>query len=156
MFVQISKWGSQNSVLLQCALVQNQLIVLGGDPGSLTLLSSSISWFETIAMPAYLLLLLFSFTFTHGQTASEDFDLGLIEVTHNPCPPTHDCVAQENCSHFQEDVAKLKSLSIESLEYEKLIEDLKESVCNKEERGFCCSTLETNVAVAPRGSKCCL
>merc|ERR1719275_151374 len=101
-----------------------------------------------MTMPTYLLLLLLSFALIHAQSraADEDFDLGLIETTHNPCPPTHDCVAQENCSHFQEDVAKLESLSIEGLEYEKLIDDLKEGVCNKEQRGFCCSTIETNVA----------
>ena len=106
-----------------------------------------------------LLLLLLSFTLTHAQSteadASEDFDLGLIETTHNRCPSTHDCIAQENCPHFQEDVAKLESLSIESLEYESLVEELRRGVCNKEEQGFCCSTIEPNAAAASRGTKCC-
>ena len=107
-------------------------------------------------MPTYLLLLL-SFALIHAQSraADEDFDLGLIETTHNPCPLTHDCIAQENCSHFQEDVAKLEDLSIESLEYESLVQELRKGVCNKEEQGFCCSTIEPNAVVAPRGAKCC-
>ena len=86
-------------------------------------------------MPTYLLLLL-SFTLTHAQSteadASEDFDLGLIETTHNLCPLTHDCIPQENCPHFQEDVAKLESLSIESLEYESLVEELKKGISIKD------------------------
>ena len=108
-------------------------------------------------MPTYFLLLL-SFTLTHGQTAgdaSEAFDLGLIEVTHNPCPLTHDCIAQENCTHFQEDVAKLESLSIESLEYELLVKELRKGVCNKEEKGFCCSTIAENAVAARPANKCC-
>ena len=120
----------------------------------------SIRWVETTTMPTYLLLLLLlSFTLTHAQSTetdvSEDFDLGLIETAHNLCPLTHDCIPQENCPHFQEDVAKLESLSIESLEYESLVEELRKGVCNKEEQGFCCSTIEPNAVVAPRGAKCC-
>ena len=33
--------------------------------------------------------------------------------------------------NFQEDVNKLEGLSIESQEYEEIIEELKKSVCNK-------------------------
>ena len=109
-------------------------------------------------MPTYLLLLLLlSFTLTHAQSRApdEDFDLGLIETTHNPCPLTHDCIAQENCPHFQEDVAKLESLSIESLGYESLVKELRKGVCNKEEQGFCCSTIVENAVAAPRAAKCC-
>ena len=123
-----------------------------GDP-----LSLLISWVESKTMARYFLLLLLSFSLTHGQStaADEDFDVGLIKTTHNPCPPTDDCIAQENCHHFQEDVAKLESLSIESLEYESLVADLKKGVCNKEEKGFCCSSIETNSVAGPRATKCC-
>merc|ERR1712130_448562 len=95
------------------------------------------SWVKTTTMPTYFLLLL-SFTLTHG-----------------PCPLTHDCIAQENCTHFQEDVAKLESLSIESLEYELLVKELRKGVCNKEEKGFCCSTIAENAVAARPANKCC-
>ena len=102
-------------------------------------------------MPTYLLLLL-SCTLAHGQT---DSDLGLIEATDNLCPLTHECVPQETCAHFQEDVARLENLSIESLEYEELVEELKRGVCNKEERGFCCSSIQILSVVPPSRNKCC-
>ena len=80
--------------------------------------------------------------------------------------------------NFQEDVNKLEGLSIESQEYEEIIEELKKSVCNKvvvvvvvvvvasllsqlwpvcnkEEHGFCCSTIEPNGITAPQRNKCC-
>merc|ERR1712243_1820 len=109
-----------------------------------------------MGMPTYLLLLL-TFTLTQGQSTSADevFDLGLIETTHHPCPPTHDCIVQEKCRHFQEDVAKLENISIESLEYESLVAELRKGVCNKEEKGFCCSSIETNSVAGPRATKCC-
>ena len=103
------------------------------------------------SMPTYLLLLL-SCTLAHGQT---DSDLGLIEATDNLCPLTHECVPQETCAHFQEDVARLENLSIESLEYEELVEELKRGVCNKEERGFCCSSIQILSVVPPSRNKCC-
>ena len=54
-------------------------------------------------MGMQLLLLLASLMLTHGQTSDSGagLELGLIEVTHNACPPSHDCIAQEKCAHFQ-------------------------------------------------------
>ena len=55
-------------------------------------------------MGLQLLLLLTSLMLTHGQTSNSGGGLepaGLIEVTHNACPPSHDCIAQEKCAHFQ-------------------------------------------------------
>ena len=51
-----------------------------------------------------LLLLLASVVLAHGQTSDSGGGLeldGLIKVTHNACPPSHDCIAQEKCAHFQ-------------------------------------------------------
>ena len=55
-------------------------------------------------MGIQLLLLLAGIILTHGQTSNSGGGLepaGLIEVTHNACPPSHDCIAQEKCAHFQ-------------------------------------------------------
>ena len=50
-----------------------------------------------------LLLFLAGVILTHGQTSDSvgALEPDLIEVTHNACPPSHDCIAQEKCAHFQ-------------------------------------------------------
>ena len=55
-------------------------------------------------MRKQLLLLLAGVILAHGQTSDSGGGLeldGLIKVTHNACPPSHDCIAQEKCAHFQ-------------------------------------------------------
>merc|ERR1712108_68298 len=79
----------------------------------------------------------------------------LLNVTDNECSRDKECIPQEGCEYFQEDVTRLEDSPIGSEEYQKLVADMQKLVCNKEERGFCCSLIETNSIIGGPAEKCC-
>ena len=79
----------------------------------------------------------------------------LLNVTDNACRGNQECIPQESCKYFQEDVARLEELGIGSEEYQELVGNMRKLVCNKEERGFCCSLIETNGIIGGPSQKCC-
>merc|ERR1712108_26160 len=79
----------------------------------------------------------------------------LLNVTDNECSRDKECIPQESCEYFQEEVTRLEDLPIGSEEYQKLVADMQKLVCNKEEKGFCCSIIETNSIIGGPAEKCC-
>merc|ERR1712108_26244 len=79
----------------------------------------------------------------------------LLNVTDNECSGDKECIPQESCEYFQEEVTRLEDLPIGSEEYQKLVADMQKLVCNKEEKGFCCSIIETNSIIGGPAEKCC-
>merc|ERR1719391_1849324 len=66
-------------------------------------------------------------------------DVGTLEVTENPCKESHSCVPRENCSSFNESIARLRILPSDGSQARaELIGQLRKLVCNKEKRGVCC------------------
>merc|ERR1719391_1133637 len=66
-------------------------------------------------------------------------DVGTLEVTENPCKESHSCVPRENCSSFNESIARLRILPSDGSQARtQLIGQLRKLVCNKEKRGVCC------------------
>ena len=90
---------------------------------------------------------------------SEDYNIidlpPLLNVTDNECSGSQECIPQESCKYFQEDLARLEELHIESEEYKELMAAVQKLVCNKEERGFCCSLIDTQSIIGGPAEKCC-
>ena len=63
---------------------------------------------------------------------------------------------QEHCFHYQEDMDELRNMTAGSEEYEELFAELAELVCNREEKGYCCSTIAPNQALVGFSDHCCL
>merc|ERR1712106_291065 len=79
----------------------------------------------------------------------------VVEETDNSCPRTHECISKEHCYHYQEDLDELRNMTVGSKEYNELFAELGQMVCNKEEKGYCCSTIEENVGWLHPSSPCC-
>merc|ERR1711934_1044819 len=71
----------------------------------------------------------------------------VLEETDNSCPLTHECISKEHCYHYQEDLNELRNKTAGSKDYEELFAELDKLVCNKEEQGYCCSTIEPHGGV---------
>ena len=59
------------------------------------------------------------------------------------------------CPYFQEDVTRLEQLPEESKEYKEMVANMQRYVCNKNEKGLCCSLIETNSIFGGPAEKCC-
>ena len=79
----------------------------------------------------------------------------LLNVTDNECRRNEECIPQESCMYFQEEVTRLEEMAIGSEEYKELVANMQKLVCNKEEKGFCCSLIETNSIIGGPAEKCC-
>merc|ERR1719373_331184 len=55
------------------------------------------------------------------------------------CQETEECVAPGKCEEFQTDRKKLKGLNKSSQEYNELLNELKQKVCNRTPNKVCCS-----------------
>merc|ERR1712172_104156 len=83
----------------------------------------------------------------------------VVEPTVKECQ-VEECVRQDSCPHFAAVVDNLEQLGVDSNEYNEMIAVVKESVCNREEKGICCEDFsDTLVTVRsgllPRGRDCC-
>ena len=78
-----------------------------------------------------------------------------LNVTDNECSRNEECLPQESCQYFQEEVTRLEELPKGSEEYQELVANMQKLVCNKEEKGFCCSLIETNGIIGGPAEKCC-
>ena len=63
---------------------------------------------------------------------------------------------QDHCFHYQEDMDKLRKMTVGSKEYEELFAEVSEMVCNKEKKGYCCSTIAPNQGWVQDSADCCL
>ena len=79
----------------------------------------------------------------------------LLNMTDNICSRSEECIPQELCPYFQEDVTRLEQLPGESKEYKEMVANMQRYVCNKKEKGFCCSLIETNSIIGGPAQKCC-
>ena len=79
----------------------------------------------------------------------------LLNVTDKECSRNEECLPQESCQYFQEEVTRLEELPKGTEEYQELVADMQKLVCNKEEKGFCCSLIETNGIIGGPAEKCC-
>merc|ERR1711970_149138 len=70
-----------------------------------------------------------------------------LEETDSSCPLMHECISKENCYHYQEDLDQLRNMTVGSEDYEELFSELGQLVCNKKEKGYCCSTVVPNGGV---------
>ena len=101
-------------------------------------------------------------SFAASQVTDED-SLGynsnlpppLLNVTDNECSRNEECLPQESCKYFQEEVTRLEELPKGTEEYQELVANMQKLVCNKEEKGFCCSLIETNGIIGGPAEKCC-
>ena len=62
---------------------------------------------------------------------------------------------QEHCDHYQEDLDQLRNMTAGSEDYAELFVELDQLVCNKDEQGYCCSTIVPN-GLFEGASPCCL
>ena len=104
------------------------------------------------------LLLAFATNILAFEDDFEDIDQGfppLLNMTDNICSRSEECIPQELCPYFQEDVTRLEQLPVESKEYKEMVANMQRYVCNKKEKGFCCSLIETNSIIGGPAQKCC-
>merc|ERR1711974_277614 len=121
------------------------------------------STWGTLIMQTFLFLPCLFFSYAKSQLTIEnslDHNIDfkpppLLNVTDNECSRDKECIPQESCEYFQEEVTRLEDLPIGSEEYQKLVADMQKLVCNKEEKGFCCSIIETNSIIGGPAEKCC-
>ena len=76
-----------------------------------------------------------------------------IEETHKVCEAGETCLSANNCPPVKAKYRRLTRLDKETPEWSRLIRDLKQSVCNKKDRGFCCSNRRkdrTTTTTTPR------
>merc|ERR1712013_258538 len=95
----------------------------------------------------HLLLVSLGVAQSQGFSGDNEEPLGLppvLEEVDNSCPLTHECIPKEQCYHFQEDLDQLRNITTGSVEYEEMFSELSKLVCNKEKRGYCCSTIATH------------
>ena len=81
----------------------------------------------------------------------------VVEPTVKECQ-VDECVRQDSCPHFAAVVDNLEELGVDTKEYKETIAIVKESVCNREEKGICCEDFSDAVEVRsllPRGRDCC-
>ena len=81
----------------------------------------------------------------------------VVEPTVKECQ-VDECVRQDSCPHFAAVVDNLEELGVDTKEYKETISIVKESVCNREEKGICCEDFSDAVEVRsllPRGRDCC-
>merc|ERR1712130_318254 len=65
--------------------------------------------------------------------------VGTLEITENSCKESHSCVPRENCSSYNESIARLRILPSDGSQARaELIGQLRKLVCNKEKMGVCC------------------
>lgn len=67
---------------------------------------------------------------------------GLLSLsqTVKRCAEDEFCTNKENCPSIQEKYARLSRVSKRGSRWKRIIQKLKEAVCNKEKKGFCCET----------------
>merc|ERR1711962_1457507 len=97
---------------------------------------------ELLVMHTVSLLLAFATNILAFEDDFGDIDQGfppLLNMTDNICSRSEECIPQELCPYFQEDVTRLEQLLEES----------------KKEKGFCCSLIETNSIIGGPAQKCC-
>ena len=70
---------------------------------------------------------------------------GRVKVSLQRCNDVF--LIQEHCHHYQEDLDELRNKKAGSKDYEELFAELEKLVCNKEEQGYCCSTIEPHGGV---------
>ena len=61
-----------------------------------------------------------------------------IKCADKDCGERWECVSQNKCPDFQEEILKLRSLSRGTPEYENIIGNIRDRVCNRQERKICC------------------
>ena len=113
---------------------------------------------ELLVMHTVSLLLAFATNILAFEDDFGDIDQGfppLLNMTDNICSRSEECIPQELCPYFQEDVTRLEQLPEESREYKEMVANMQRFVCNKKEKGFCCSLIETNSIIGGPAQKCC-
>ena len=78
---------------------------------------------------------------------------GRVKVSLQRCNDVF--LIQEHCHHYQEDLDELRNMTVGSEDYEELFVELDQLVCNKEEKGYCCSTIAPNGGLFIAASSCC-
>merc|ERR1712156_578437 len=113
---------------------------------------------ELLVMHTVSLLLAFATNILAFEDDFGDIDQGfppLLNMTDNVCSRSEECIPQGLCPYFQEDVTRLEQLLEESKEYKEMVANMQRYVCNKKEKGFCCSLIETNSIIGGPAQKCC-
>ena len=81
----------------------------------------------------------------------------VVESTVKECE-VDECVSQDSCPYFAAVVDDLEELGLDTEEYKDMLGIVKESVCNREEKGVCCEDFENAIgtrSIIPRGRSCC-
>ena len=81
----------------------------------------------------------------------------VVEPTVKECE-VDECVSQDSCPYFAAVVDDLEELGLDTEEYKDMLGIVKESVCNREEKGVCCEDFENAIgtrSIIPRGRSCC-
>jgi len=81
----------------------------------------------------------------------------VVEPTVKECE-VDECVTQDSCPYFAAVVDNLEELGLDTKEYEDMLAIVKESVCNREEKGICCEDFENSIgtrSIVPRSRSCC-
>ena len=81
----------------------------------------------------------------------------VVESTVKECE-VDECVSQDSCPYFSAVVDDLEELGLDTEEYKDMLGIVKESVCNREEKGVCCEDFENAIgtrSIIPRGRSCC-
>jgi len=66
-----------------------------------------------------------------------------VEETDNRCKDGKECLHRDSCPSWSSKRARLDSLEKSSKPYKDLLAELKEEVCNRSEKGVCCSSALT-------------
>ena len=82
----------------------------------------------------------------------------VVESTVKECK-VDECIKQDSCPYFPTVLDDLEEeLNRDTEKYKEMVDVVKESVCNREEKGVCCEDFNDEIAVRsilPRGRSCC-